>query len=186
MSDRSQSAWTDVQNSQDPMGLYARTYRAKVVHQEDDSDEVDVRPDDPRLPDMAKIPLRHGIPGLRVQVAIGSYLLVGWDNGRPDKPFAALWNRDVRVLKVSLVADLIKLGSRDAAEAFVLGTSYRDAEDTMLSELLEAFAAMAAACTSGPLGPLEPGVQLASEALQKFISGATAARGYLSSKLRGE
>lgn len=110
--DRSLSAWSGLQDAQDPMGLYARTYRAKVVAQTADADQVDVRPDDARLPDMAKVPLRHGVPGLRVQVAIGSYLLVGWDDGRPDRPFAALWNPDVHAIKVSVVADLVNLGDR--------------------------------------------------------------------------
>lgn len=110
--DRTLAAWSGMQDAQDPMGMYARTYRARVVAQADDSDLVDVRPDDPRLPDMAKIPLRHGVPGLRVQVAMGSYLLVGWDNGRPDMPFAALWNPDVHAIKVSVVTDLLNLGSR--------------------------------------------------------------------------
>lgn len=110
--DRSLSAWSGLQDAQDPMGLYARTYRAKVVAQTDDADYVDVRPDDPRLPDMARVPLRHGVPGLRVQVAPGAYLLVGWDDGRPDRPFAALWNQDVHAIKVSMVADMVKLGDR--------------------------------------------------------------------------
>jgi len=186
MNDRSLAAWEGMQDAQDPMGAYARMYRARVVAQSDDADEVDVRPDDPGLPDMAKIPLRHGIPGLRVHVAMGSYLLAGWDNGSPDKPFAALWNPDVHVVKVSFVADEIHFGSRAASEAFIEGTSYRGAEDSMLSGLLAAFSAMAAACSSGPLGPLQPGMQAAILAVQQFISSAAAARGFLSPKVFGE
>lgn len=94
----------------DPMIRYRCLYRCKVVGQS--GDVVDVRPYDASLPDMAKIPLRHGVPGLRVQVVPGSYLLVGWENGRPDKPFAALWNPDVHAIKVSVVADQVELGSR--------------------------------------------------------------------------
>lgn len=186
MADRQQAAWSELQDAQDPMGLYARTYRARVVAQSGDSEEVDVRPEDPRLPDMAKIPLRHGIPGLRVQVELGSYLLVGWDNGRPDKPFAALWNRDTHVVKLSLVADDISLTQRGATQAFVRGTDYRAAEDQLLSGLQRAFVSLAAACTPGVLGPLQPGLQQALVALQQFIAGASAAGGYLSPKLRGE
>ena len=186
MNDRSLAAWNGMQDAQDPMGAYARMYRAKVVAQSDDADQVDVRPDDSLLPDMAAIPLRHGIPGLRVQVALGSYLLVGWDNGRPDKPFAALWGPGVHVVKVSFVADQIKLGSRDAHEAFVLGTSYRAAEDAMLAGLQAAFSALAAACSAGPLGPLQPGMQAALATLQQFISAASSRSGFLSPKVFGE
>jgi hypothetical protein len=184
--DRAQAAWGALQSAQDPMGLYARMYRGKVVAQSDDADLVDVRPDDPRLPDMAKLPLRHGIPGLRVSVAMGSYLLVGWDDGRPDKAFAALWNRDVKVRKVSLVADEIHLGSRGASEALILGTSYRAAEDQLLSGLQQAFAMLAGAASAGPLAALQPGMQQAIAALTKFIAQASAARGYLSPKVTGE
>lgn len=184
--DRSLAAWTGVQNAQDPMGLYARMYRGRVVAQSGDDEYVDVRPDDPRLPDMAKLPLRHGVPGLRVQVELGSYLLVGWDDGRPDKAFAALWNRDVHVLKMSLVNDELHLGSRGASEAFVLGTSYRQAEDELLSGLQAAFSMLAGACTSGPLGALNPGMNKAVSELAAFAGKAAAANGYKSRKVTGE
>jgi hypothetical protein len=186
VNDRTIAAWTAMQGAQDPMGLYASMYRAKVVAQSDDADTVDVRPDDPLLPDMAKIPLRHGFPGLRVHVANGSYLLVGWDNGRPDKAYASLWAPGVHVIKASIVADEIHLGSRNAREAFIEGTSYRTAEDTLLTGLQTAFSAMSAACSAGPLGPLAPGMAAALAAVQAFISSATAARGFLSPKVFGE
>lgn len=183
--DRTQSAWAALQDLQDPMGLYARMYRAKVVAQSDDENQVDVRPDNPALPDMARVPLRHGIPGLRVQVAMGSYLMVGWDDGRPDKAFAALWNPDVHALKVSLVADAIEFGSRGAPEAIVLGTSYRAAEDTLLAELRSAFSALATAA-QGPYMPLFPGFAAAMQAVAKFVANAAGAGGYLSTKVKGE
>jgi len=185
VNDRSIAAWEGMQNAQDPMGAYARMYRVCVVAQSDDSDQVDVRLDDASLLDMARVPLRHGIPGLRVHVENGSYLLVGWDNGRPDKAFAALWDPDVHVTKVSFVADEIHVGSRTAHEAYVEGTSYRAAEDAMLSGLQVAFAALAAACT-GPLGPLQPGMQSALLAIQQFVSSAGATNGFLSTKVFGE
>jgi hypothetical protein len=177
--DRSLAAWTGLQDAQDPTGLYARMYRAKVVAQSDDADEVDVRPDLPLLPDMAKIPLRHGVPGLRVHVALGSYILVGWDDGRPDHAFASLWNPDVRVLKLSFVADDLRLGGRDASEALVQGTSYRGAEDQMLTGLQAGLTAMASAA-QGALMPLQPGITACLQAVTQFIAAAAAARGYLS------
>jgi hypothetical protein len=172
-----------MQDAQDPTGLYARMYRARVVAQSDDADLVDVRPDDPRLPDMAKLPLRHGVPGLRVSVAMGSYLLVGWDNGRPDKAFAALWNPDVHVIKVSFVADRVNLASRTATEGVVEGTSYRADEDQLFSGLLQGLMAMAAASSMGPTSPLQPGIQQAILALNTFTVKAAARQGYVSPKV---
>jgi hypothetical protein len=185
--DRAASAWAGMQDAQDPMGLYASMFRAKVLAQNDDEDLVDVRPEDPRLPDMMKIPLRHGIPGLRVKVQLGSYLLIGWDDGRPHQPFAALWTKGTVVERVSVVAGSISLGKRGATEAFVLGTSYRAAEDALFAGLQAAFQTLAPACSPvGPLGPLGPGVAQAIAALAAFRAQAVAAGGYLSPKVKGE
>ena len=177
--DRAIGAWVDLQNLQDPMGLYARMYRAKVVAQDDDTDEVDVRPDDPALPDMAKIPLRHGIPGLRVSVELGSYVLVGWDDGRPDHPFAGLWTRGTVVKKISLVSPDLRLGDRDATEKLVQGSSYRAAEDEMLSGLQAGLTALQSAVQYA-YSPMMPGVTAMLEAVTNFIAAASSARGFLS------
>lgn len=184
--DREAGAWQDLQELQDPMGPYARMYRAKVISQNDDTDELDLRPDNPLLPDMAKIPLRHGFPGLRVSVAKGSYVLVGWDDGRPDRPFAGLWTPGTKVTKVSIVADRINRGSRNAHEASVLGTSYRAAEDDMIQGLQQALTMLAGVCTAGPLAALQAGIQKALQSVTGFIVAAAAARGYLSQKDFGE
>jgi hypothetical protein len=179
--DRTAGAWIALQNLQDPMGLYARMYRAKVVAQSDDADTVDVRPDDPSLPDMANIPLRHGVPGLRVSVAMGSYVLVGWDDGRPDHPFAALWTAGVEALKISIPAARLNLGDQAAFEAFVLGTSYRTAEDAMLETLQIAFQTMADTCrTNGALSPLFTSMKQASDAISDFQKASGAALRFLS------
>jgi hypothetical protein len=183
--DRAAGAWIDLQNLQDPMGLYARMYRAKVVAQSDDAETVDVRPDDPTLPDMANIPLRHGVPGARVSVAMGSYVLVGWDDGRPDHPFAGLWNRDSHVLKVSFLADRLNLGDRSATEAYVQGTSYRAAEDIMLTGLQEGLTSMQGAC-QGALAPLQASVTACLQAVVAFRGQASAANGFLSTGVFGK
>lgn len=178
--DRAAGAWIALQNLQDPAGLYSRMYRAKVVAQDDDTDEVDVRPDDPSLPDMSKLPLRHGIPALRVSVELGSYVLVGWDDGRPDHPFAGLWTRGTVVRKLSIVSPDLRLGGRDATEAAVLGTSYRLAEDTMLGGLQAGLTTLVAAATSGPLVLLLPGLNACLTAVNQFIASAGTANAFLS------
>ena len=183
--DRAAGAWIDLQRLQDPMGLYARQYRARVVAQSDDAETVDVRPDDPSLPDMSKIDLRHGIPGARVSVAMGTYVLVGWDDGRPDRPFAALWKRDSHALKVSLVADRLNLGDRTAAEAFVHGTSYRAAEDTLLAGLQAGLTAMQSA-TLYSNAPLAAGIGICLQAVAQFIGQAAASGAFLSTGVYGK
>lgn len=185
--DRTATAWAGMQNAQDPMGLYANMFRAKVLAQSDDADLVDVRPEDPRLPDMMKIPLRHGIPGLRVKVRLGSYVLIGWDDGRPHQPFAGLWTPGTHVEKVSVVADAISLGKRGATEAFIQGTSRWRDESAMLAGLQQGLTALAAACSPiGPLGPLGPGVAQMLTAVSTFRTQAATAGGYLSPKVKGE
>jgi len=40
---------------------------------------------------IAQVPIRHGIPGLRVLVSQGQRVLVGFEEDDPRRPFAALW-----------------------------------------------------------------------------------------------
>ena len=181
-SDRSQAAWDGLQSAQDPMGLYARMYRAKVVAQDDDSDQVDVRPDLPLLPDMAKISIRHGVPGLRVSVELGSYVLIGWDDGRPDRPFAALWTAGTKVKKASIVCPDLRLGGRGAHEHLIYGDSYRQAEDALLAGLQAGVSALQSAA-QGPYMPLMPGVMTCLQAITTFQAAAAAARGFLSDEV---
>jgi hypothetical protein len=77
----------------DPLAPYRCLYRAKVLAQSADGLRVDVQPEDSGdlLPLMSNIPLRHGLPGVTVTIVPGAYLLIGWENGRPNRPFAALW-----------------------------------------------------------------------------------------------
>jgi hypothetical protein len=152
LSDRAKRSWQSMRDVQDPLWRYAPLYHAKLVAQSGDADVVDVRPDDSTLPDMAGVPLRHGLPGLRVQVALGSYLRVGWDDGRPDKPFAALWDTS-SVLKASIVADDLRLGGRDAAEALILGNTAVEAMTTKFTAMAGTFTTIAEALTSlGQIG----------------------------------
>lgn len=144
--DRTKSAFRALQ-ANDPTAAYRTLYRGKVVAQNGDSDQVDVRPDDPDLPDMAQLPLRHGIPGARVSVELGSYLVVGWDNGSPDKPFAALWSGDLVPLKVSFQAEQVNLGSKSASHPVPQGDNLQ----TMLNALLQALTTFSTGLNSGTL-----------------------------------
>jgi hypothetical protein len=134
LSDRIKSAWKATQGI-DPLVRYRCIYRAKVIGQS--GDFVSARPFDSSLPDMADIPLRHGIPGLKVDVLPGCTVQIGWDDGRPDRPFAALWSTDASAIRISIPASLLELGGVNLTEAAVLGTS-------QLEQLVAAFTACAA------------------------------------------
>ncbi len=84
-------------------------YTGAVSAQSDQA--FDVKPDDDRLPAMAKLPIRHGFPGLTVTVASGARLLVGWQDGNPRLPYCALWGGGETVQAATMVADKIQLGA---------------------------------------------------------------------------
>lgn len=92
---------------------YLALYPARVVTQAADG-SVDVRPDDERLPALTRVPLSMPIPGLRVLVAPGTSVLVGWTSGDPSKPFAQVDGRSGATTALTLSAPSIALGS-DAA-----------------------------------------------------------------------
>ncbi len=91
---------------------YATGYRAKVTKQSADLLSVDVEPDDTRLPRMSGIPIRHTVPGLKVQVPTGTFVMVWWENMDPSKPYAALWDNGATT-KVVLVATTVEVGAEN-------------------------------------------------------------------------
>jgi hypothetical protein len=54
---------------------------------------VDLLPDDPKMRGNGYqgVPLRLGLPGARVRVKTGASVLLGFRNGSPAAPYAALW-----------------------------------------------------------------------------------------------
>lgn len=73
--------------------LYLGTYSALVVRQAADG-TLDVLPDDERLRagGLQAVPIRHGLPGVEVDVPAGERVLLAFDAGDPRKPYAALWH----------------------------------------------------------------------------------------------
>lgn len=134
----------------DPLHLYRCLYRAKVIAQAGGT--VDARPIDSRVPDMAGIPLRHGIPGLTVQVQPGCTVMVGWEDGKPDRPFAALWSTDAAAVQVVVDGASIALGGNAVDFAFK-GTSAATALATVIGAIGTGMGALlqpqaAAACAA--------------------------------------
>jgi hypothetical protein len=107
-----------------PTPIYFGTYPAKVVKQSGDLSLVDVIPlVTETLPPMSNVPIRIGVPGVRISVEPGAFVMVGWDGGDPAKAYAGLWG-------VAAVKDVITeteqshLGSESASEPMVLGNKF--------------------------------------------------------------
>lgn len=106
----------------DPFALYRAMYGASVKAQSVDLRLVDVEPDDPLLPMMSNIPLYLPIAGVSVALnlpveAPWVRCLVGWENGKPDRPFCLLCSVPPEQVK------WISLGVRPAVGRINLGSA---------------------------------------------------------------
>lgn len=74
---------------------YSRQYPSTVSAQRADG-TLQLVPDDARMKGSGvdKVRARHGLPGFKVKVLPGARVMLGFDNGDPTKPFAALWDED--------------------------------------------------------------------------------------------
>jgi hypothetical protein len=161
--DRIKDAWRAAANV-DPMIRYRAIYRARVLGQSGDLQAVSVRPYDSSLPPMTDIPLRHGVPGITVQVLPGCTVQIGWDDGRPDRPFAALWSADASALRVVLSAVSLELGSSNPTDSAIKGTMH-------FAHLATAFGAIATGLAATAAGLTKAGQPDAASA----VTGAAAA-----------
>lgn len=82
--------------------LFLGQYTAIVVTQGGDG-TVDLLPDDVRLraQGLQSVPIRHGLPGVKVKVPPGERVLLAFDGGDPRAPYAALWHEG-QVLEVQI------------------------------------------------------------------------------------
>jgi hypothetical protein len=82
---------------------YSRLYPAKVIRQSGDG-TLEVLPDSPAIRGngLTGIPIRHGIPGVRVTVPPGGKVLLFFEAGDPKLPGAMLWPDNSSVLSVEL------------------------------------------------------------------------------------
>lgn len=73
---------------------YQAFYPCKVVSQNGDG-SLELKPElDRKLPGLSRVPIRYGIPGVKVKVSSGARVHLSYDNGDPAKPFAAIWDPD--------------------------------------------------------------------------------------------
>lgn len=140
---------------------YYATYFGKVVKWHSGDQTIDITPTDPRLPGMAGIPFRHGLPGVTADVAIGvtegATVAITWLNGDPSQPVAFLWGGGEHVLQLTLNADLIALGGTVGAEAAAKAVSMAADMATFLTALTTYVTAIQPKADPGPPGP-PPGV----------------------------
>lgn len=73
--------------------VYLRNYSAVVQRQHSDL-TLDLLPDNDavRGTGLSNVPIRHGLPGVEVRVLVGSRVLLGYENGDPQRPYAHLWD----------------------------------------------------------------------------------------------
>lgn len=95
---------------------YFTTYRARVVSQSADLSKVDIKPDDPRIPQRSDVRIKWGFPGLKAAIAPGSFVNHGWDNGDPQKPYVMLCESGATVTKVVIDASQIFLAGEAGAK----------------------------------------------------------------------
>lgn len=69
---------------------YLALYPAEVSSQASDG-TLELVPDDERIPALSKVPLRHPFPGVTAKVSAGARVLLGFEEGDPDKPVALAW-----------------------------------------------------------------------------------------------
>lgn len=73
---------------------YFKNYQCTVAAQSSDWKTLDLVPDDEAIrgDGLKGVPIRHGLPGCRVKVPVGSRVLLGFESGSSTRPFAALWD----------------------------------------------------------------------------------------------
>lgn len=69
---------------------YQALHAARVVAQAADG-TLELIPDDPRVPPCRGVPIRYGLPGVRVVVPAGVRVLLTYEGGDPRRPVATLW-----------------------------------------------------------------------------------------------
>lgn len=92
---------------------YQAFYRARVLKQHANLKRLDLQADAAEIPPLSNIPLRVGVPGLDVTLTPGHSVLVGWENGQPDRPYASLWEPGTlgtTPLKLTYYGTVIELG----------------------------------------------------------------------------
>lgn len=89
---------------------YARMYPATVISQASDG-TLEVIADDVKVrgSGITQVPIRHGLPGVTVEVPADVRVLVFFEDGNPRKPAAALWPDGSSVTKMKIACPEIEI-----------------------------------------------------------------------------
>lgn len=71
--------------------VYRAIHPCTIITQNDD-DTLELQPDSDALPGLSHVPMRLGVPGIRVRVADGSRVDLAFEGGHPSRPVATLWD----------------------------------------------------------------------------------------------
>lgn len=89
-----------------------------VVRQQRTDGTLDLHPEDARVPSCQGVPIRLGLPGVTVTVAVGARVLLGYENGNPARPVATLWESGtVTLLEIDATMVRVNGGSLKVARA---------------------------------------------------------------------
>jgi len=72
---------------------YLAMYPSTVILQNADG-SLELKPDNPKLAGMSKVPIRYGVPGVRAEVPAGARVAIEFEDGDPSKPIATVWDPD--------------------------------------------------------------------------------------------
>jgi hypothetical protein len=158
---------------------YSRWYPSKVVRQDPDG-TVHLIPDDARVRGngLAHIPIRHGVPGLTVRVALGMYVRLFFEDGDPSKPACALWEDGSSVLDVTMQC---LQGVHFVAPQITFGPTANPTQSALLGEFMMTYIDGITNAVIGALnlitpGPTSSGGAPAAAALQAALAALTAAK----------
>ena len=93
---------------------FAKTYAGIVTSQNGDG-TVEVKIDDGKdVHSQSRVPLRHGLPGVtKLELEARAEVVLGFDDGDPQKPYAALPLKGGRLLHLTVDADVVEVGGTD-------------------------------------------------------------------------
>lgn len=95
-------AWAPLPDKPSTTDPYAHSYPARIVTQHGDG-TVDLSPDSAAVPSLTGVPLRLGVPGLRVELHANQRCRLHFDGGSPQRPYAALSDAEGNLQFGSLV-----------------------------------------------------------------------------------
>ncbi len=126
---------------------YTQLYPAVVIAQNADG-TLQLLADSPTIRGTGhnNVRIRHGLPGVSVTVSQGARVRIGFENGDPSQPYAALWDTDAASVTInlttsvdiSLVAPTVNLGGASPDE-FVALAEQTDDQFTKIKDMFSSW-----------------------------------------------